>query len=561
MNILDTRRITGPSLFTDKSGAMLDVEVPDIRQEEVLQVWGKCVSYVLHLVGWGKEEMKTRRFSGGISLYFSAPIDALYSACSVNEVIWDLTLSVLNGGELFLDHSKLAELKNEIKAELNPALVKMCAAANEHDVRFLQSDNVVSIGTGTGSRQFEVDSIPAPQEIDWNQISDVPVVLITGTNGKSTTVRLMESILATDGMMTGASSTDGIRVAKQTVESGDYSGPEGARATLRNQDVETAILEIARGGMLRRGLPVKNVHAAIITNVAEDHLGEYGVQNLSDMVETKFIIRHGLAPDGILVLNADDAEIVNYAKNVTREICWFSLDAADPTVSNHVKKGGKACTIEDGKIIYFENGIKTALLDHHRIPITMDRAAVHNSSNCLGAISLAKALGVENEAIADSLRTFGSSYTENPGRGNIFKKNGYTILMDFAHNPHGMNALVTMVKNIPAKRKLLLIGQAGDRSNDDIAGLVKSAAKIKPDHVIIAEIPKKLRGRKVGEIPSVISTCFKDHGITESSIQFADDILGGIKKSIQYAKQDDLLILLCLDQKEEAFHYIENEIV
>ena len=178
MNILDTRRITGPSLFTDKSGAMLDVEVPDIRQEEVLQVWGKCVSYVLHLVGWGKEEMKTRRFSGGISLYFSAPIDALYSACSVNEVIWDLTLSVLNGGELFLEHSKLAELKNEIKAELNPALVKMCAAAKEHDVRFLQSDNVVSIGTGTGSRQFEVDSISAPQEIDWNQVSDVPVVLI-----------------------------------------------------------------------------------------------------------------------------------------------------------------------------------------------------------------------------------------------------------------------------------------------------------------------------------------------------------------------------------------------
>ena len=109
-----------------------------------------------------------------------------------------------------------------------------------------------------------------------------------------------------------------------------------------------------------------------------------------------------MAPDGILVLNADDAGIVNYAKNVTREICWFSLDAADPTVSNHVKKGGKACTIEDGQIIYFEDGIKTALLDHHRIPITMDRAAVHNSSNCLGAISLAKALRVENEAIAGS---------------------------------------------------------------------------------------------------------------------------------------------------------------
>jgi len=332
-------------------------------------------------------------------------------------------------------------------------------------------------------------------------------------------------------------------------------------ALLRNTDVETAVLEIARGGMLRRGLPVKNVQAAIITNVAEDHLGEYGVLNLSDMVETKFIIQHGLATDGILVLNADDAVIVNYAKNVTREICWFSLDAADPTVSNHVKKGGKACTIENGQIIYFENGIKTALLDYHRIPLTMDGAAVHNNSNCLGAISLAKALGVENKAIADSLRTFGSSYTDNPGRGNIFKKNGYTILMDFAHNPHGMNALVTLVNNIPAKRKLLLIGQAGDRNNDEIARLVKSAAQIKPDQVIIAEIPKYLRGRKVGEIPDVISTCLQENGLTENVIQYADDILDGIKKSIQYAEQDDLLVLLCLDQKKEAFHYIENEVV
>ena len=561
MKILDTRRITGPSLFTEKPGAMLDVEVSDIRQAEVLQVWEKCVAYILNLIGWGNEKMKIRCYSGGISLYFSAPIDTLYSACSVNEVIWDLTYSVLNGGELFLDPEKLTELKNEISDELNPPLIAMKRAASEHQVRFLQSDDIVSIGTGTGSQQFEVDSIPTPDEIDWNQVSDVPAVLITGTNGKSTTVRLMEAILTTAGIQSGASSTDGIRIAKQTVESGDYSGPEGARATLRNTDVKTAVLEIARGGMLRRGLPVKNVQAAIITNVAEDHLGEYGVQNLSDMVETKFIIRHGLAADGILVLNADDAEIVNYAKNVSQEICWFSLDAADPTVYNHVKKGGKACTIEDGQIIYFENGIKTTLLDHRRIPITMNGAAVHNSSNCLGAISLAKALGVENETIADSLRTFGRSHTENPGRGNIFKKNGYTILLDFAHNPHGMNALVTLVKNIPAKRKLLLIGQAGDRSNDDIAGLVKSAAQIKPDQVIIAEIPKYLRGRKAGEIPNVISTCFLENGINEKAIQYADDILDGIKKSIQYAEQDDLLILLCLDQKKEAFHYIENEVV
>ena len=560
MKILDTRRITGPSLFTSKSGAMLDVEVPDIRQEEVLQVWEKCVPYVLNVIGWRNEEIKSRRYPGGISLYFSAPIDALYSACSINEVIWDLTFSVLNGGELFLAPEKRTELKNEIRDELNPPLLEMKKATREHQVRFLQSDDIVSIGTGTGSQQFEVDSIPTPDEIDWNQVSDVPVVLITGTNGKSTTVRLMEAILTTAGIQAGASSTDGIRIAKQTVESGDYSGPEGARSILRNTDVETAVLEIARGGMLRRGLPVENIQAAIITNVAEDHLGEYGVQNLSHMVETKFIIQHGLADDGMLVLNADDTEIVKFSKSVSREICWFSLDNSNPAITNHIHTGGKACTVDNSQIVYHENGTATKLLSIQAIPATMNGAAVHNISNCLGAIALAKSLKINDKPIITGLRNFGYSFADNPGRTNLIQKNGYTILMDFAHNPHGMNALVTVVNNIPAKRKLLLIGQAGDRSNDDIANLVKTASQMNLDQVIIAEIKKYMRGREPGEVPGIISNCFRENGIKECSIQYADDILGGIKKSIQFAEQDDLLVLLCLDQKEEAFQFIENEL-
>ena len=172
-----------------------------------------------------------------------------------------------------------------------------------------------------------------------------------------------------------------------------------------------------------------------------------------------------------------------------------------------------------------------------------------------------KSLKIKKEPIINGLRNFGCSFADNPGRTNLIQKNGYTILIDFAHNPHGMNALVTVVNNIPAKRKLLLIGQAGDRSNDDIANLVKTAAQMNLDQVIIAEIKKYMRGRGPGEVPGIISNCFRENGIKECSIQYADDILGGIKKSIQFAEQDDLLVLLCLDQKEEAFHYIENEIV
>ena len=560
MKIVDTRRITGPSLFTDVSGAMLDIDIPNFRHDDFLQVWGQTVQYVLNGVGWSKELTKTRCYNDGISLFISAPIDALYAACAVNEIVFDLTLSVLNGGELFLNPDKYAELKKEIADELNPDLIELNNAAESRNVRFLQSDDIVSVGTGTGSHQFSVDTIPTSDSIDWENVHDVRVVLITGTNGKSTTVRLLESMMTQAGIKTGASSTDGIRVNMVTVEAGDYSGPEGARATLRNNEVETAILEVARGGMLRRGLPVMNAQAAIITNVAEDHFGDYGVNSLDDMVATKFVIDQGLAEDGILVLNADDIKIVKYAQYITHEICWFSLDSSNQTVVEHIKKGNRACILEDDKIVYYRNGKKFILIDYHQIPLTMNGAAVYNISNSLGAVALAKSLDIEDEHIINSLSEFGNSNDDNPGRANIYNKNGMTILLDFAHNPHGMDALAKLVNNISANRKILLIGQVGDRSNEDIDNLVNSAAKINPDKVIISEIVNYLRGREVGEIPALITQSFKNNDISEDAMIYSDDMLAGVKKSLEIAEEGDLLVLLCLDQKKEILQFIKNEI-
>jgi len=560
MKIVDTRRITGPSLFTNNSGAMLDIDIPNIRQDEFLQVWHQSIQYVLSGVGWSKESTSTRHFEGGLSLFISAPIDALYSACAVNETAFELALLVLNGGELYLDSGKFTELKKEISDELNPVLIELNNAADLHNIRFLQSDDIVSVGTGTGSQQFIVENIPSIAEIDWNSVHDVRVVLITGTNGKSTTVRLMESIMVQAGIKSGASSTDGIRINLETVETGDYSGPEGARATLRNNDVETAILEVARGGILRRGLPVMNVQAAIITNVAVDHFGDYGVNSIEDMVATKFVIRYGLSKDGILVLNADDNKIVKYAQCVTHEICWFSLDSSNRIIVDHINKGNRACVIEDEQIVYYTKGKKSVIINYHQIPLTMNGAAVYNIENSLGAVALAKALDIDDEHIIKSLSEFGISNDDNPGRANIYNKNGIKILMDFAHNPHGMDALATLVNNISSKRVMLLIGQAGDRSNDDITNLVNSSAKINPDKVIISEIPNYLRGRELGEVPALISRNFKHNGLSEKAMIYTNNMLEGVKKTLEIAEKGDLLVLLCLDQKKEILQYLKNEI-
>jgi UDP-N-acetylmuramyl tripeptide synthase len=278
------------------------------------------------------------------------------------------------------------------------------------------------------------------------------------------------------------------------------------------------------------------------------------------MVETKFVIDQGLAEDGILVLNADDNKIVKYAQYITHEICWFSLDSSNQTVVEHIKKGNRACILEDDKIVYYRNGKKFILIDYHQIPLTINGAAVYNISNSLGAVALAKSLDIESEHIINSLSEFGNSNDDNPGRANIYNKNGMTILLDFAHNPHGMDALAKLVNNISANRKILLIGQVGDRSNEDIANLINSAAKINPDKVIISEIVNYLRGREVGEIPALITQSFKNNDISEDAMIYSDDMLAGVKKSLEIAEEGDLLILLCLDQKKEILQFIKNEI-
>ena len=514
MEMVDSRRITGPSLLADTAGAILDVSVPNERQSEVVAAWERAVRRVLSAVGWGDETTAVRRFDGGLSLFMSAPVDALYAATEVNEDVWTSVLSTLNGEKNSSADAEVERLQELISEETNSGLLSLRTAAAVHHVRFLQDDDCVSIGTGKGSTVFPVHDIPDPREIDWDSVYDIPTVLITGTNGKSTSVRLLEAVIECSGLVSGAASTDGVRVAGQTVEKGDYSGPEGAKAVLRNHDVEVAALEVARGGLLRRGVPIKGANAAVITNVAEDHLGEYGIYSLAELVQAKFVIRKALADDGTLVLNADDSGIVEYSKGISQAVCWFTLDESNPVVRQHIGAGGVACFLEGGQIVYAAACGTERIMNIEDIPITMKGAARYNIANCLNAISLAKMLNLSNSAIRDALSRFGGSFRENPGRGNFIHIDGVTVLMDFAHNPHGMKAIIEMIRQVPARRRLILVGQAGDRSNGDIRALVEATAVLEFDRVIAAEIPKYLRGRESGEVPGLIRRKFHEQDKT-----------------------------------------------
>ena len=558
MEMVDSRRITGPSLLADTAGAILDVSVPNERQSEVVAAWERAVRRVLSAVGWGDETTAVRRFGGGLSLFMSAPVDALYAATEVNEDVWTSVLSTLNGEKNSSADAEVERLQELISEETNSGLLSLRTAAAVHHVRFLQDDDCVSIGTGKGSTVFPVHDIPDPREIDWDSVYDIPTVLITGTNGKSTSVRLLEAVIECSGFVSGAASTDGVRVAGQTVEKGDYSGPEGAKAVLRNHDVEVAALEVARGGLLRRGVPIKGANAAVITNVAEDHLGEYGIYSLAELVQAKFVIRKALADDGTLVLNADDSGIVEYSKGISQAVCWFTLDESNPVVRQHIGAGGVACFLEGGQIVYAATCGTERIMNIEDIPITMKGAARYNIANCLNAISLAKMLNLSNSAIRDSLSRFGGSFRENPGRGNFIHIDGVTVLMDFAHNPHGMKAIIEMIRQVPARRRLILVGQAGDRSNGDIRALVEATAVLEFDRVIAAEIPKYLRGRESGEVPGLIRSAFEELGIGRDDVELSPDYLSGVRSALEWSQSGDLLLLLVLDQKEEVFEFIRS---
>ena len=370
---------------------------------------------------------------------------------------------------------------------------------------FLNGEDKVSLGLGTGCKTWPENALPAPDELDWDKLHDIPVALVTGTNGKSTTVRLTAAIGAAAGRTVGLSSSDWVRVGQETIDEGDYSGPGGARRAVRDPRVDLAVLEVARGGLLRRGLSIPRVRAGLITNVAVDHMGEYGITDLAALTEAKFLITRSIEPKGRLILNADDSQIVRQSCAYSGEITWFSLEPSQPWLSAWTESGGQSVVLEDGYLVLVRGAERIRVLAVKDFPLAMGGFAKFNLANGLGAIGLASALDLPVEAMAKGLSTFEGGPDQNPGRGNFLELGGVRVLVDFAHNPHGLAALINAVKQLPAKRRLILLGQAGDRRDDDIRALVQTVWETKPDRIIVKEMEKALRGRAVGEVPALIA--------------------------------------------------------
>ncbi|MCX8019468.1 MAG: cyanophycin synthetase [Chitinophagaceae bacterium] len=331
----------------------------------------------------------------------------------------------------------------------------------------------------------------------------IPIIAITGTNGKTTTTRLTAHIAKAAGKKVGYTTSDGVYIQNQLMMRGDCTGPVSAQFVLKDPTVDFAVLECARGGILRSGLAFQNCEVAIVTNVAADHLGLGGIHTLEDMARVKSVVPETVFPHGYAVLNADDDLVYKMKYNLKCNIALFSMDENNPRIKEHAAENGLSCVYENGYITIMKGNWKIRVLPVSKVPITFGGKAVHNVSNCLAAVMAAYLFrDITIEDIRTALQTFVPSETLTPGRLNFFHFKDFTILADFAHNPHGLQLLCDFISKLDYPVKIGVISGTGDRRDNDIRELGEISARYFDE--IIIRCDKNLRGRTADEIMNLL---------------------------------------------------------
>ncbi|MFH2203677.1 MAG: cyanophycin synthetase [Elusimicrobiota bacterium] len=376
----------------------------------------------------------------------------------------------------------------------------------------------------------------------------IPLVTVTGTNGKTTTVRLISHLLRTAGRRVGSTTTDSVQIENHTVLRGDYSGPEGAGVVLQDPTVNAAVLEIARGGILRRGLGFDRADVAVVLNVAEDHLGLEDVHDLDKLSDVKRVVAEAVHPEkGRVVLNADDPRVLAMKKKLQARAVLFSLDPDCAAVRRHLAEGGTVFTIEEAAVVLREGKApKMPIVKVFEIPIALGGKALYNVSNALAAAAAAHALlGLELEDLKAGLSTFNPSIGQSPGRLNIIEIAGVDYLVDYAHNVPAFMALNQVVASLaenrpPGHRRIGVVSGTGNRRDEDIHLLGKAAAGIYTDLIIKDSDP---RGRPPGETAEIMKRGVLAAGFPGARIRVVVEEKSAIEAAFDAARSGDLVVI------------------
>jgi UDP-N-acetylmuramyl tripeptide synthase len=504
VQLVDPRRLTGPNLLVWRPLVIVELSLsPDESASFACDSYLAWLGRIRESVGFSPDPgpLVVRPHQGGVVIGYDAPIDVMLACVEMSEwAAWCASDVSLGGPPLPIEPT-VAATQALLDRDRSPNLLALEAEARRRKLPFLWDDDAVSVGLGKHSETWPRQELPTVDQVDWAPLGEIPIAMITGTNGKTTSTRLLARIVREAGYTVGFTSSDAITIGTKVIDSGDWTGPQAARVVLRDKSVDFAVLETARGGILRRGLALEYCDVAMITNVSPDHSG-YGIDDLTAMAQVKSVI--GKAARKSVVLNLDNPYL--------------------------------AALKFDVPIVPFEKEPPIPVSD---IPITFDGAAKYNVENVRGVVAMARELGLPEDAILRGLRGFTSN--DNPGRGQVIQKNRFTLLLDFAHNPDGIRGLMDLVGKLrhPNGRLFVIAGSAGDRSDHEIECMCEEIAKAKPAKVFIRELLDYLRGRVAGEISEMMKKW-----LAPIPTEKTESEVDAVRRAFAEAKPNDFIVML-----------------
>lgn len=408
-----------------------------------------------------------------------------------------------------------------------------------------------SFGKGRAVGEAIIDHLYAPGDD-----GRIPVVAVTGTNGKTTTARLVSHLFATNGLRVGMTNTDGVYVEGRQIDSGDCSGPKSARNVLLHPDVDAAVFETARGGILREGLGFDRCQVAVVTNLgAGDHLGLNYITTVEDLAVLKRVIVQNVARTGYAVLNAADPIVVQMAAGCPGKVVFFALDRNHPVMATHRVQGQRTVYVDNGQIVAAEGAWREAIALRD-VPITRDGTIGFQVENVMAAVAAAWCAGVPWDAIRSGLASFVNDADNAPGRFNVLDYKGATVIADYGHNPDAMRALVAAVEAMPARRRSVLISGAGDRRDEDIREQTQILGASFDDVLLYQDACQ--RGRADGEVIALLREGLQ--GATRT--RYVEDIQGefvAIDRALERLEPGDLCLIL-VDQVNEALAHLADRV-
>lgn len=557
---LAIRVLAGTNVFFSGVGAIAELVTRSPQKLEFAQAFASELRKVLDALEWDDVPVFNKIYSRGMIFAIPTEFDYTYAGCKILSVTFDIVAARFNNQpELDFDE-EIDYLKYVISRERYITLRNIYNEAQDRGLNVYYHDEKITLGSGKGAFTADIGDIGF-DDVPWDSIYEIPSVLVTGTNGKTTTVRLTSFISQHAGKVVGYCSTDWVMINGNVMSQGDLSGPNGNRAVMTNPEVDVAVLEVARGGIVKRGLATSHVNGAVVTNVSEDHLGVNGIDSVYDLANAKFVVHHAVRADGINIFNLDDAitrEFVgSYNENAHALVSQkLSYDEVKPYLRS---SADLACLVEDGQFCVYKDGVKYVIAAVNDVDLTYNGIAKHNIENVLVAIALSISLGRTYDEISAGLLAFRNS-VHNHGRFNLFDVKSNKIMVDYGHNLASIDNMLKFARSIakPESKTTVLLGFSGDRKFM-VDSVTKSVVDNKIDYVILKLFTSHLRGADVGELVEMLRSSLIRHGFPETNIiATVDTEIEALDLILGNLGHDNIYVLLCQDEAAEIIEKINK---